>query len=102
MPLKWIKASRDYQSQITEMLEEWTAYNQTHEANQSPWAIFKNDFRDFDRYVENLDCKEPRDGLVPDSTFFCLDEDRNILVGAVNIRHELNDYLVAHGGHIGD
>ena len=36
MPLKLIKASRDYQSQITEMLEEWTAYNQTHEANQSP------------------------------------------------------------------
>lgn len=69
---------------------------------QSPWAIFKNDFRDFDRYVENLDCKEPRDGLVPDSTFFCLDEERNILVGAVNIRHELNDYLLAHGGHIGD
>ena len=102
MPLKLIKASRDYQSQIAEMLEEWTAYNQTHEANQSPWAIFKNDFRDFDRYVENLDCKEPRDGLVPDSTFFCLDEERNILVGAVNIRHELNDYLLAHGGHIGD
>ena len=97
-----IKASWDYQPQIMEMLEEWTSYNQTHEANQSPWAIFKNDFRDFDRYVENLDCKEPRDGLVPDSTFFCLDEERNILVGAVNIRHELNDYLLAHGGHIGD
>ena len=24
---------------------------------------------------------------MPDSTFFCLDEDRDIVVGAVNIRH---------------
>lgn len=49
-----------------------------------------------------MDCSEPHDGLVPDSTFFCLDEERDIMVGAVNIRHYLNDYLLAHGGHIGD
>ena len=39
---------------------------------------------------------------VPDSTFFLLDEERNILLGAVNIRHYLNDYLLKYGGHIGD
>ena len=27
---------------------------------------------------------------------------RNILLGAVNIRHCLNDYLLKYGGHIGD
>ncbi|MEZ3473450.1 MAG: GNAT family N-acetyltransferase, partial [Lachnospiraceae bacterium] len=37
-----------------------------------------------------------------DSTFFCLDEDRNIVVGAVNIRHYLNEALLLNGGHIGD
>jgi predicted acetyltransferase len=40
--------------------------------------------------------------LVPDSTFFCLDEERNIIVGAVNIRHHLNESLLLNGGHIGD
>lgn len=40
--------------------------------------------------------------MVPDSTFFCLDEDRNIMVGAVNIRHYLNEALLLDGGHIGD
>ena len=40
--------------------------------------------------------------LVPDSTFFCLDEERNIFVGAVNIRHYLNESLWLDGGHIGD
>ena len=44
----------------------------------------------------------PTEGLVPDSTYFCLDEERNIMVGAINIRHELNDYLLNYGGHIGD
>ena len=29
-------------------------------------------------------------------------EERNIIVGAINIRHELNDYLLRFGGHIGD
>ena len=32
----------------------------------------------------------------------CLDKDRNIFVGAVNIRHYLNDSLLKTGGHIGD
>lgn len=42
------------------------------------------------------------DTLVPDSTYFCLDEERNIFVGAVNIRHYLNESLLFDGGHIGD
>ena len=31
-----------------------------------------------------------------------LDEDRDRLLGAVNIRHYLNDSLLKEGGHIGD
>lgn len=40
--------------------------------------------------------------LVPDSTYFCLDEEKNIFVGAMNIRHFLNVNLLKNGGHIGD
>lgn len=36
------------------------------------------------------------------SVFFLLDEDRDRLLGAVNIRHYLNDSLLKEGGHIGD
>ncbi len=49
-----------------------------------------------------VEVKDTSKGLVPDSTFFCLDEDRNIVVGAVNIRHYLNEALLLNGGHIGD
>ncbi len=34
--------------------------------------------------------------------FFLLDEDRDRLLGAVNIRHYLNEALLKEGGHIGD
>ena len=38
---------------------------------------------------------------VPNSTFFLMNEDSNMIVGAVNIRHELDDYHFHRGGHIG-
>ena len=37
---------------------------------------------------------------VPHSTFWLVDQDRNLL-GVVNLRHRLNDRLRDHGGHIG-
>lgn len=102
MALKLIKGSDEYKEQIIDMLKEWKEYNETHDTNRSPWAIFKNGFDDFDYYLRNLDIDTPRDGFVPDSTFFCIDEQRNIIVGAVNIRLYLNEYLLLYGGHIGD
>ena len=103
MTLKLVKASHEHQEQIVDMLKEWIAYNNAHpEANTSPWSIFKNDYHDFDNYINNIDYKKPKEGKVPSSTFFCLDEERNIMVGAINIRHYLNDHLLKYGGHIGD
>ncbi len=103
MRIKLVKGGYEYKEQIEDMLEEWTAYNNGNpDANSSPWSIFKNDYKDFDYYLDNLEYKEAKDVFVPDSTFFCLDEERNILMGAVNIRHYLNDYLLMYGGHIGD
>jgi predicted acetyltransferase len=64
--------------------------------------IRRNDYHNFDYYLNNLEIKEELGGRVPDSTFFCLDIDRNIFVGAVNIRHYLNESLLFDGGHIGD
>ena len=103
MSIKLVKASNEYQDLIVDMLKEWIDYNNNHpEANTSPASIFKNDYHNFDHYINNLDLKNPRPGLVEDSTFFALDVERNKMVGAVNIRHELNDYLLNYGGHIGD
>lgn len=96
--LKLVKLERKYIPELSDMMEEWTAAGE----RIIPLAIRKTDWRDFDAYAESLEVKEGDDRLVPDSTFFCLDTDRNIFVGAVNIRHRLNAGLLRSGGHIGD
>lgn len=98
MKLRLIKASMEYCSQITDMLDEWNAAGE----KIIPYAIRRLDYHDFAYYCENLEVKDNSKGLVPDSTFFCLDEERDIIVGAVNIRHWLNETLLLNGGHIGD
>lgn len=102
MDVKLIKLTKDYYQQLKEMIDEWKIDQEENNTNHSPWAIFKNDYHDFDYYLDNLEISNPVDGKVPDSVFFLLDIKRNILLGAVNIRHYLNDYLLQYGGHIGD
>lgn len=98
MKLRLVKLEQKYQKHLTEMLDEWSKTNE----RIIPAAISKIDYHDFDYYLNHLEIKEASNGLVPDSTFFCLDEERNLFVGAINIRHYLNDFLLSSGGHIGD
>ena len=102
MNVRLIKLTKEYYPQLSEMIDEWRLDQEINHTNHSPWSIFKNDYHDFDNYLDNLEFKEPKDEKVPDSVFFLLDVERNILLGAVNIRHYLNDYLLQFGGHIGD
>ncbi len=96
--MRLIKMKEKYKEQLFDMLEEWYATGE----KIVPYAIRKVDYHDFEQYLESLEIKDASDGKVPDSTFFALDEERNILLGAVNIRHYLNEALLLNGGHIGD
>lgn len=99
--LKLVKLEEKYRHHLTEMMDEWTKA----EEGIVPYSIRRNDYRDFDSYLDRLEVSEEAaaaSGLVPDSTFFCLDTDRDRFVGAVNIRHRLNEALLRDGGHIGD
>ena len=103
MNIELVKLTYEYKELLFDMLTEWKADIETNHTNSSPWMIFRNDFHDFDYYLENLEIKEgDESGWIPDTTLFCLDKDRNIFVGAVNIRHYLNEDLMRNGGHIGD
>ena len=56
--------------------------------------------RDWVQFTENTKHKETvTPGFVTAHTFFALDNDK--IVGIINARHELNDYLLNLGGHIG-
>lgn len=50
---------------------------------------------------DDLDYDHIRPGRVPASTFFGVRESDQKIVGMINIRHRLNDALLARGGHIG-
>ncbi len=102
MNVKLIKLTKEYEKELGEMLDEWRADQEINHTDHSPWAIFKNDCRDFDHYLAHLEQKTEAEGRVPHSVFFLLDEDRDRLLGAVDIRHYLNDALLQEGGHIGD
>ncbi|MBR6413933.1 MAG: GNAT family N-acetyltransferase [Oscillospiraceae bacterium] len=103
MNLKLIRLSKAYEKQLGEMIDEWRADQEQNHTDHAPWAIFKNDYHDFDAYLKGLDDREDKvQGKIPSSTFFLLDADRDRLLGAVNIRHKLNDALLQRGGHIGD
>ena len=41
------------------------------------------------------------EGLVPSSTYLGVREEDNYIVGMIDIRHYLNEYLTEAGGHIG-
>jgi len=68
-----------------------------------PWVISK-DPADFDAMLKFLFDSEKPDhlpgGWVPGSTYWLVN-DREDIVGAVNIRHWLNENLLNTGGHIG-
>lgn len=97
--LKLVELDYNYNKQLADMMEEWSASGE----KIVPYSIRKNDYKEFDTYLRGFEDEGNEvDGHVPATTLFCLDEDRDIFVGAVNIRHYLNESLLLNGGHIGD
>ena len=96
--LTLVKLTEEHMPLLVEMMDEWTAEGE----KIVPWAIARMDYHEYEPYRESLEAKPGQAGMVPDSTYFCLDTEQNRFVGAVNIRHWLNDGLLFDGGHIGD
>ena len=47
-PLQLVKLAPEYKRHHFEMLDEWIHYK---DVSHSPYAIFKNDYHDFDHYL---------------------------------------------------
>ncbi len=98
MNLKLVKLTNEYEKQLKEMMDEWTATDE----KIIPSVLTVNDYHDFEFYKNHLCRDKENNGMVPETTYFCLDLDRNIFVGAITIRHYLTEKLKYNGGHIGD
>lgn len=98
MNLKLVRLTPEYKEQLFDMMDEWLAAGE----KIIPTSIAINDYHNFDYYMKNLCRNKEINGIVPETTYFCLDLDRNIFVGAVTVRHYLTEKLKQNGGHIGD
>jgi predicted acetyltransferase len=60
----------------------------------------ENDFQKFvDKFQNEASGVNLKDGFVPQTTFWGIDEDE--FIGTVSVRHFLNDHLQTYGGNIG-
>lgn len=97
--LRLIKPTVDLEFEYLDMLEDWKKSGE----NLVPWVL-RFDTSDFLLMVKKLDGYSRGIGLIEDqvehSTYWLVNKESRIL-GAVNIRHRLNDFLLRAGGHIG-
>ena len=76
---------------------------QDQEEELVPWVLAEptEDFQGYvdilNRWSQGLDLRE---GFVPNSTFWLVDDQEEI-VAVSSLRHELTDFLLTFGGHIG-
>jgi predicted acetyltransferase len=91
--------SMDHKASYIEMMEEWEATKE----HIYPGKI-RRDGTDYSSWLETLEAYKKRETcpahLSPSDTFFLVNEE-NSLLGAVSIRHYLNEQLLRLGGHIG-
>ena len=86
--MKLVYPTKEYEEGAFEFIQEFKDYKSEI-----------NGTGGLDRY-DNYDEWLLKDRL-PASTFFFVRTSDNIIVGMINIRHELNDFLFNEGGHIG-
>jgi predicted acetyltransferase len=55
----------------------------------------------YQAFLDNLKEETVQAGMVPATTYMAISTDDGRLIGMIDIRHRLNDYLFHYGGHIG-
>ena len=97
--LRLIKPNDNLKNEYLYMILEWNGIGE----ELIPWSL-NLDATDFNLMIENLNGYSKGiglpDGYVECSTFWLVNKSNKIL-GAIDIRHRLNDYLLFRGGHIG-
>ncbi len=97
--------NKEYEMQAIHLIDEvdkidldpnirFSGFNdlEKYRTHYDEWLITLNNQLDKEKLLE---------GYVTANTFFMVRKDDNKVIGIINIRHELNDYLLNYGGHIG-
>lgn len=99
--LKLLKPNKDFENQAKEYIQEFID-NKSSINGVGGLDRFMNNYDEWLIKIDNdLDFNNIKPGKVPASTFFLIKESDNKIVGMINIRHQLNEYLLKFGGNIG-
>ena len=99
MHIQLIKPNEQYKDKILDYKAEFVANNEVLHGSAGLDKI--DNFEEWYRLIlQNSSEHTVMQGLVPASTFIAVDENDEI-VGMIDIRHRLNDFLFKQGGHIG-
>ncbi|BEP28399.1 GNAT family N-acetyltransferase [Helicovermis profundi] len=98
--LKLILPSLEYKDQIMAYKKEFIEAGDSMDGTAG-LANYDTFEKWYSAILDNLNEDTVREGLVPASTYLALIGDSDRLVGMIDIRHRLNDYLLKCGGHIG-
>jgi predicted acetyltransferase len=99
MKLELLRANNEMEEQYYDFINEW---DNSGEAIV-PYAarLLDMDYKSWLTHTYKMESKDTCPAhLVPAHTYFLVLENKRI-IGAINIRHYLNDYLLNFGGHIG-
>jgi len=99
MKLELSRADSEMEEQYNDFINDWQ--NKCEAIIPYAARILDMDYKtwlDYTYKIENKDTCPPH--LVPAHTYFLIQGNKKI-IGAINIRHCLNDYLFNYGGHIG-
>ncbi len=100
MDLKLILPTKKYSAQIEKYKQDFLRANSSFDGTNT----LKTD--DIDTWLKR--CNDHRhgfnlpEGFVPATQYVCIRKADDKLVGMLQIRHKLNDFLLNFGGHIGD
>ena len=98
--LKLVLPTMEYKEEIMDYKKEFIENNDSLDGTGG--LRNSKTFEEWYRGVcDNLREETVRGGLVPATTFIAISNDDGHLIGMINIRHGLNDFLFNFGGHIG-
>ena len=97
--MKLIKANKNHKNIVLEFKEKII------EAGERFCGVSGLERLDFDEWLERNKSIESKstcpDGIVPAMQYIYTDDDESKVIGMIDLRLELNDFLMKFGGHIG-
>lgn len=98
--VRLIFPSKEYEQQAFEYIQEFLEYNS--EINGTGGLDRYDNYDEWLLKVEkDLDLPNIPEGRVPANTYFFVRTSDDKIIGMINIRHKLNEFLFNEGGHIG-